>query len=156
MLGTVAGNIGETCTLAILLVGLYLIYRGYLRWQLPVTVLAAAALAAAILPVELSGHYRWFPALEIEQGRAVGLAYVLYHLTAGQLMLGAFLLAGDVIASPVRVLGQLIFAAGVGVLTIFMRPYGVLEGACSWSILIMNALVGPIDRRTKPTVPGIG
>ncbi|MFQ5429672.1 MAG: RnfABCDGE type electron transport complex subunit D [Phycisphaerae bacterium] len=156
VLGTVAGNIGETCTLAILLMGLYLIYRGYLRWQLPVAVLAAAALAASILPVELSGHYRWFPALEFEQGRAVGLAYVLYHLTAGQIMLGAFLLAGDVIASPVRVQGQLIFAAGIGVLTIFMRLYGVLEGECYWSILIMNALVGTIDRRTKRPILGFG
>ena len=155
VLGAVPGGIGETSTLVLIIVGLYLIYRGYLRWQLPAVMLASAAIAASILPVELHGDYRWFPVLEVEQDRAVGLAYVLYHLTAGQLMIGAFLLAGDVTASPMRVHGQLVFAVGIGVLTIFMRLYGVLSGECYWSILIMNALVGTIDRWMKRSVLGL-
>ena len=155
VLGRVPGGIGETSTLALIIVGLYLVYRGYLRWQLPTVMLASAAIAASILPVELHGDYRWFPVLEVEQNRAVGLAYVLYHLTAGQLMLGAFLLAGDVTASPMRIQGQLVFAVGIGVLTIFMRLYGVLSGECYWSILIMNALVGTIDRWMRRPVLGL-
>ncbi|HVP13298.1 MAG TPA: RnfABCDGE type electron transport complex subunit D [Phycisphaerae bacterium] len=156
--GLVPGGIGETCTLAVIVAGLYLIYRGYLRWQVPVAMLGSAALAAAILPVEMArgaGGYDWLPVLTVEQGRALGLAYVLYHLTAGQLMLGAFLLAGDMIASPMRVRGQAIFAAAVGVLTIFMRLYGILEGECYWAILIMNSFVAMIDRRTKRAVLGM-
>lgn len=155
LFGVVPGGIGETCGLALIVAGLFLIYRGYVRWQLPVTILVSAALAAAVLPVELGGDYRWFPALEVEQGRAVGLAYVLYHLTAGQLMLGAFLLAGDTVASPMRVHGQIVFGVGIGVLTIFMRLYGVLEGECYWSILILCALVGTIDRSMKRRVLGM-
>jgi Na+-transporting NADH:ubiquinone oxidoreductase subunit NqrB len=153
--GAVPGGIGETSTLVLIVVGLYLISRGYLRWQLPVVMLASAAVAASILPVELHDDYRWFPVLKTEQNHAVGLAYVLYHLTAGQLMLGAFLLAGDVTASPMRIQGQLVFAVGIGVLTIFMRLYGVLSGECYWSILIMNALVGTIDRWMRRPVLGL-
>ncbi|MFQ5411049.1 MAG: RnfABCDGE type electron transport complex subunit D [Phycisphaerae bacterium] len=155
VLGAVPGGIGETSAVALIVAGLFLIYRGYLRWQLPVTLLASAALTASILPVNLDGDYRWFPALVVERGHAVGLAYVCHHLTAGQLMLGAFLLAGDFIASPMRAQGQVLFAAGVGVLTIFMRLYGVLEGECYWSILMMNVLVGTIDRRMKRPVLGM-
>ncbi len=155
LFGVVPGGIGETCGLALIVAGLFLIYRGYVRWQLPVTILAAAALAAAVLPVEFEGSYHWFPALKVEQGRAVGLAYVLHHLTAGQLLLGAFLLAGDAVASPMRVHGQVVYGVGIGVLTIFMRLYGVLEGECYWSILILNALVGTIDRRMKRRVLGM-
>ncbi|MCG8408340.1 MAG: RnfABCDGE type electron transport complex subunit D [Phycisphaerales bacterium] len=153
--GLVPGGIGETCTLMLIIAGVFLIHRGYLRWQLPVTVLASAALAASIMPVNLGADYHWFPVLEVEQGRAVGLAYVFFHLTAGQLMLGAFLLAGDVVASPMRAHGQLVFGAGIGVLTIFMRLYGTLEGECYWAILIMNALVGTINRRMKRPVLGL-
>jgi electron transport complex protein RnfD len=154
--GTVPGGIGETCTLGLLVAGMYLIYRGYLRWQLPSALLATAALAAALLPIEAEGGgYRWFPVFAAEQGRAVGVSYVLYHLTAGQLMLGAFLLAGDMVSSPLRVPGQLLFGAGVGFLTIFMRLYGVLEGESYWSILIMNTLVGVIDRAWKRPVLGL-
>lgn len=156
--GTVPGGIGETSSLALIVVGLYLIYRGFLRWQLPVAVLASAAVAAAVLPIEVGGNdpgYCWLPILETEPGRAVGVAYVLYHLTAGQLMLGAFLLAGDMIATPQRTRGQWIFGAGIGLLTIFMRLYGVLEGECYWAILIMNALVPSIDSRMKRPVLGM-
>ena len=155
VLGAVPGGIGETSTLVLIIVGLYLIFKGYLRWQLPAVILVSAAIAASILPVEIHGDYRWFPVLEVEQNRAVGLAYVLYHLTAGQLMIGAFLLAGDVTASPMRIHGQLVFAVGIGVLTVFMRLYGVLSGECYWSILIMNALVGTIDRWMKRPVLGL-
>lgn len=159
VLGLVPGGLGETCSLALIIAGLYLIYRGYLRWQLPVAMLASAAVAASILPIELpaslGGGYDWFPVLEDQGGRAVGVGYVLYNLTSGQLLLGAFLLAGDMMATPMRARGQVIFAVGVGVLTIFMRLYGVLEGECYWSILIMNSLVGVINSRTKRPVLGM-
>lgn len=158
ILGVVPGGIGETCTLALIVAGLYLIYRGYLRWQLPVAMLAGAALAAAVLPVETAAEgrgYDWFPALAAEGGRAAGLAYVLYHLTSGQLMLGAFLLAGDMIASPMRARSQAVFGLAIGVLTIFMRLYGVIEGECYWSILIMNSFVAMIDRQMKRPVLGL-
>ncbi|OWY72366.1 hypothetical protein B7486_05450 [cyanobacterium TDX16] len=156
--GTIPGGIGETCVLALLVGGLYLIYRGFIRWQLPATMFAAAFLAAGLLPVEYGGAeggYDWFPIFAVENGRAVGLAYVMYHLTSGGLMLGAFLLAGDMVTTPMRASGQIIFAAGVGTLTIFMRLYGVAECACYWSILILNTLVMPIDRQMKRTVLGV-
>lgn len=153
--GVVPGGIGETCTVMIVVVGIYLIHRGFLRWQLPLTLLGSAALVVSILPVQTGDHYHWFPALEIEQGRAVGLSYVLYHLTSGQLVLTAFLLAGDVIASPMRAHGQVIYAAFIGAICIFMRLYGVLEGECYWSVLIMNMFVGTIDRHLRRPVLGM-
>lgn len=156
--GTVPGSIGGTCRLALIVAGLYLMYRGFLRWQMPVAMLAAAAIAAALLPVESGvqgAGWDWFPVFAVEEDRAVGVLYVLYHLTAGELMLGAFLLAGDMTTTPMRARGQLVFAAGVGVMTIFMRLYGVLEGECFWSILAMNTLTGVIDRRMKRPVLGM-
>jgi electron transport complex protein RnfD len=70
-------------------------------------------------------------------------------------MLGAFLLAGDMIATPMRARGQVIFALGAGVLTVFLRLYGPLEAACYWSILIMNWLVPSIDRRMRRPILGM-
>lgn len=153
--GTVPGGIGESCSIALIVVGLYLIYRGHLRWQVPVIVLAAAAVAATVLPIMVmptrgeETFARWFPGLSVEAGRPVGPLYVLYHLTSGQLLLGAFLLAGDLLASPLTSRGQALYAAGIGALTIFMRLYGVVEGECYWSILIMNTCIPAIDRRTR-------
>ncbi len=158
VLGTVPGGIGETCAIGLIVAGLYLIYRGHLRWQLPASILAAAALAAAVLPIQTpdpGGGYRWIPALAFEDDRHVGLAYVLYHLTSGQLMIGAFLLGGDMMLTPMRAKGQVVFGVGVGVLTIFLRLYGPLDGACYWAILAMNTLVPAIDRRLKRPIVGL-
>lgn len=153
--GIVPGGIGETCSLALIIAGLYLIYRGFLVWQLPVTLLLSVAVAAAVLPVHLQSGYDWFPVLQVENHRAVGLAYVFYHLTSGELMLCAFLIAGDMIATPKRVQGQMVFAAGVGVLTVFMRLYTSLDAECYWSVLIMNTMVSLIDQRMKRPVLGL-
>jgi Na+-translocating ferredoxin:NAD+ oxidoreductase subunit D len=157
LLGAVPGGIGESSTLAVMVAGLYLIYRGYLRWQLPVALLAGAAVAAAILPVAgyQSGGFRWLPLVAVENGRAVGVAYILYHLTSGQLMIGAFILAGDMITSPKRARAQIVFGAMIGAATIFMRLYGLPEGECYWAILGANSFVPFIDRQLKRPVLGI-
>lgn len=160
VLGTVPGGIGEPCTIALIVVGIYLVYRGDLRWQIPVVTVAAAAIAATMLPILFpsttgkAAGLRWMPGLIIEDGNPVGMLYVLYHLTGGQLLLGALLLAGDMLSRPLTARGQVVFAAGIGVLTIMMRLYGMAEGECYWSILIMNTFVGPIDRRTKRRMLG--
>lgn len=154
--GVVPGGIGETCAVGLIIVGLYLIHRGFLRWPLPLMIIGSAAIAFSILPVEIAKDYRWFPVLEVEQGSAVGLGYVFYHLTSGQLLLTAFLLAGDVTSSPLRVHGQVVYAAGIGVITVFMRLYGILEGECYWAVLIMNAFVPMIDRQIRRPVLGLG
>ena len=152
LLGLTPGGVGETCTICILVGGLYLIHRGYVRWQLPVSILAGAALTAAIFPVAGGeGALRmWFPGLALEHGQPVGMAYVLYHLTSGELMLGAFFVAGDMVCTPLRARGQVIFGFGVGVLTILLRMYGVIPGSCYWAILAMNVAVSTArDTRTE-------
>ncbi len=161
VLGTVPGGIGETSGIALIVVGLYLIYRGYLRWQIPVCGLLAAALMAAMLPIVVpltqthGMRTIWWPVSFLESSGAgpeahhVGVQYVLFQLTSGELLLCLFLLAGDFLARPMTARGQAIFAAGIGAITIFMRRYGPVECAGYWAVLIMNTLVPAIDRRTR-------
>lgn len=157
ILGAVPGAIGETTSLAIIVAGLYLIYRGHLRWQLPIAVIGGAALAVAIMPISIGVDkaYRWVPILVFEEGRAVGLAYTLFHLTAGQLLICAFLFGGEMLLSPLRARGQLLFGAGIGIITIFLRLYGPLDGEGYWAVLAMNTVVPMIDSRLKRPVLGI-
>jgi len=109
------------------------------------------------MPVSIGdgGAYRWVPALAFENGRAVGMAYVFYHLTAGQILIATFLLGGEMMLSPLRARGQIIFGAGIGALAIFLRLYGPLDGEAYWAVLAMNSLVPMIDRRLKRPILGI-
>ena len=170
VVGSTGGGLGETSVVAILLGGLYLIYRGYVRWQLPVSFLAAAAVSAAIwpMPIGSSGEWVWFPGFVgmFSEGTilgsslwwqeaAVGLTYVSFHLCSGGLMLAAFFLANDMATRPTRLGGQIIFGLGAGVLTIAARIHGGWQMAplgAYGALLVMNTFAPLIDwlTRVKP------
>lgn len=126
-LGNVAGSIGETSALAILVGAAYLLWRGHISWRIPVSFIGTVAVLAAVFGQD-----------------------PLFHVLAGGLLLGAFFMATDYVTSPVTPKGQIVFGVGCGVLTVFIRLYGGYpEGVC-YAILIMNAATALIDRYTAP------
>ena len=70
-------------------------------------------------------------------------------------MLGAFFMATGYVTSPVSHLGQAIYGAGCGLITVFIRYFGSYnEGVC-YAILIMNLTVWIIDKNIKPRRFGV-
>jgi len=138
-IGTRNGSLGETSTLLLLLGGLYLIWKGYVNWQVPVTMIATVALLTWIFGP--AGLFTGDP---------------VFHVMAGGLMLGAFFMATDMVTIPMTIKGQLIFAVGAGALTVLIRLVGGYpEGVC-YSLLLMNAVTPFIDRFCKPRIFGAG
>jgi electron transport complex protein RnfD len=122
-LGSVAGSLGETSALALLLGAAYLLCRKIIDWRIPLGYLGTVAL---------------FMFLTGED--------VAFHLLAGGLLLGAFFMATDYTTSPMARRGKWIFAIGCGILTSVIRLWGGYpEGVC-YAILIMNMFVPLIDR----------
>jgi electron transport complex protein RnfD len=163
--GSVGGGIGETCLPALLLGGLWLIYRGHARWQLPVSAIAAVAVLAAIWPIQLGAEPTqsnspaacWFPLLHTEGGLHVGVAVVLFHLTGGGLWLACLLIATDPVASPLTSRGQIIFGLALGtcIMVIRCNPwYPGLPGGEYWAVLGLSTLVPLIDRIAPRRVLG--
>ncbi len=130
-LGLHGGCLGETCALAILIGGLYLIVRKVISPVIPVTYLATAAALSALL------------------GRNP-----LVDLLSGGLMLGAFFMATDYTTSPLYWKGRIAFAIGCGVLTMVIREFGSLPEGVSYSIILMNILTPLIERAFKPKAFG--
>ncbi|MBO6204461.1 MAG: RnfABCDGE type electron transport complex subunit D [Selenomonas sp.] len=138
-IGTRNGSLGETSTLLLLLGGLYLIWKGYVNWQVPVTMIATVAILTWIFGP--AGLFTGDP---------------MFHVMAGGLMLGAFFMATDMVTIPMTIKGQLIFAVGAGALTVLIRLVGGYpEGVC-YSLLLMNAVTPLIDRFCKPRIFGAG
>ena len=138
-IGTRNGSLGETSTLLLLLGGLYLILKGYVNWQVPVTMIATVAILTWIFGP--AGLFTGDP---------------VFHVMAGGLMLGAFFMATDMVTIPMTIKGQLIFAVGAGALTVLIRLVGGYpEGVC-YSLLLMNAVTPLIDRFCKPRIFGAG
>jgi electron transport complex protein RnfD len=74
----------------------------------------------------------------------------IIHLLAGGAILGAFYMATDLVTSPVTKKGMVIFAIGIGVITVVIRLFGAYPEGISFAILIMNAFVPLINRYFKP------
>ncbi len=129
-MGNVGGSLGETCVPALVLGGLYLIWKKLIDWRIPVFYLATVAVLTGIYGAVM-GYPSTFP---------------LYHLFAGGLMIGAFFMATDWVTSPITKKGKIIYAIGLGVLTSLIRLRGsYTEGVC-YSILMMNMVTPMIDR----------
>ena len=156
--GNVGGNIGETSALLLLAGAVYLIARGWVRWQIPVAYLATVAVGALVLPLQVAADGQavlqagWHPIITAAPDLAA--RYLAYHLLGGGLMLGAFYMATDMVTTPITSRGMLIFGAGCGVLTILIRLYGGYPEAVCYSILLMNTTVPLIDRWTQPRIFG--
>jgi len=137
-LGSVSGSIGETSALAVLLGGLYLLYRGHIDWRIPGSFLGTVFILMAIAGA-IKGLGPWYP---------------FFHLCAGGLFLGAFFMATDWVTSPVTKSGRIIFGAGCGVLVVLIRLKGGYPEGVAYSILLMNVVTPLIDRYTRARVFG--
>lgn len=124
-LGNVGGCIGEVSALAILIGGLFLIWKKVISPIIPVTFIATVFVLGFI----------WG-----------GFDGALFHILAGGLMLGAFFCATDYVTSPTLPLGKVIFGIGCGLFTMLIRIFASYPEGVSFAILLMNILTPFIDK----------
>ena len=135
VLGQCGGTIGETCAIALIIGGVYLLYKHVISWKIPVIYIATVAILFGVI------------------GRH-GVRMPLQEIMAGGVMLGGIFMATDYASSPVTAKGQIIFAVGAGLITYLIRTFGGYPEGVSYSILIMNCAVPLIERFTEPTIFG--
>ncbi len=129
--GNIGGCIGEVSTFAILIGFIYLLVRKVITWRIPVIYVAIVYILSTLLGYD-----------------------GLYCILSGGLMLGAVFMATDYVTSPMSGRGQIIFAAGLGILTVVIRVFGKLPEGVSYSILIMNIVTPLIDKYVKNRIYG--
>ncbi len=124
-LGLRSGCIGETCTAAILLGGIYLISLKIINPVTPLVYIGTVAVCSFLCGND-----------------------VIMEIMSGGLMLGAFFMATDYATTPLTIKGKLIFALGCGIITFVIREFGSYPEGVSYAILIMNILTPQIDKIT--------
>ena len=129
LLGNHGGVLGETCAIALILGGVYLIVRRIADWRIPVSFIATAFLCFLLKD---------------------GAEVALYQILSGGLLLGAFFMATDYATSPITSAGRVIFGIGCGLLLFVIRAYASYPEGCSFAILFMNVCTPMIDRFTMP------
>jgi len=136
-LGNKAGALGTVCGLAVVIGGIFILFRGIIRWHIPVSFLFGIALFSGIFRTINPDIYP--PAI--------------FHLISGGVFLGAFFLAPEPVTSPVTPKGMLLFGFLAGVLTMIIRLWGAHPDGTFYAILIMNTAT-PLFNYLKPRAYG--
>ena len=133
LLGNYGGAIGETCTAALLLGGIYLLVRRVITWHIPVAFIGMVFVFSLFM--------EGFNAVE-----------ALSLIMSGGLFLGAFFMATDYTTSPPTPWGKIIFGIGAGLITCLIRYFGNYPEGVSFAILFMNILTPYICSWTRRKV----
>jgi electron transport complex protein RnfD len=137
LMGKQAGGIGATFGLGLIAGGVYLIARGFIRWEISLSFLAGV----------------FFTALIFNQFDSVRYAGPGFHLLTGYTLMGAFFLATEDSSSPVNFIPMLIYGAGGGILTVLIRNIGSYVDGVVFAILVMN-LANPLLDKIRPKAIG--
>ena len=132
--GATGGSLGEMSAVALIIGGLFLIIRKVITWHIPVIMIMTIAVMTGIFWMIDPQHY----------------ANPLIHVLSGGAILGAFFMATDLVTSPMTKKGMVIFAIGIGLITVVIRLFGAYPEGVSFAIIIMNAFVPLINTYFKP------
>lgn len=134
MFFNLGGSAGELSALALILGFIYLLCRRVIKATIPVTILGTVFVVSGIF---------WLADPE-------RFTNPVFNIFTGGLLLGSIFMATDYVTSPMTTKGQIIFAVGIGLITVFIRYFGSYPEGVSFAILIMNCAVPLLNKYCKP------
>jgi Na+-translocating ferredoxin:NAD+ oxidoreductase RnfD subunit len=150
VLGAQPGGIGMTSAIAIIVGGLFLLFRGLIDYRIPLLIVASAWIALLVLPIpwglQQPPAWHWLPGHLPHVGWAMGITLANYQLLASPLLFTAFFLAGSPTVRPLTRRGRAIYALLIGVLAAVLQMYvSVTLGSCL-AVLIVGAISPLLDK----------
>jgi Na+-translocating ferredoxin:NAD+ oxidoreductase subunit D len=133
LMGRQVGGIGATWGIGLIAGGIYLMLRGYIRWEISLSFLAGVAVTALCFS-KVNPVY----------------AGPGFHLLTGNILAGAFYLVTDDSSSPVNFIPMILYGAGAGMLAVLFRSLGVHLDGVVFAVLIAN-LVNPLLDKIRPS-----
>ena len=143
-LGNVGGTIGETSALALLIGGIYLIFKKIINPMVPLIYIGGVFLLYWIFGNSGASFFS-----------GEGLTIPTFQILSGGIFLAAFFMITDMTTTPITAKGQAIFAAGCALITYLIRRYGGYPEGASYAILLMNLGTPLIDKYVRPRVYGV-
>lgn len=127
----VAGAMGETCKIAVLIGLAFLLITHTISWRIPVFTIASTAAFSWILGFD-----------------------PLYAVLSGGILFAAVFMATDYATSPMSTPAQTIYAVGIGLITVIIRNYGAYPEGVTYAVLFMNIVAPLLDRCVPNKVYG--
>lgn len=131
--GNVAGSMGETSALLILIGGAYILIKKAASWRLAGSCLLGGVVVSGAL--NLAG--------------CTTVAPPMLNLLAGSFLFGAVFVVTEPISGAKTREGQWVYGFVIGGLTVILRGFSNFSCGMMFSVLIMNAFVPLLDRTVR-------
>ena len=136
-MGRQLGAIGSTFGIGLIIGGIYLIIRGFIRWEISLAFLAGVYITALLFNIADPDRF----------------ASPGFHVVTGFTLIGALFLATDDASSPVWFVPMLIYGAIGGIMTVLIRNIGAYVDGVILGILVAN-LISPLLDNIRPKALG--
>ncbi len=124
--GAYGGVLGETCSITLILGGIYLVATKTINAALPLSFIGTVAVMSLLFGQD-----------------------VIVQVFSGGLLLGAIFMATDYVTSPFTLHGKIVYGIGLGLITCLIRFWGNYTEGVSFALLIMNIVVPYINSLTR-------
>lgn len=127
------GWIGGFSSILVIAIGilLFVACRRYIKWRITLTYLVTTAVFSVVMGFIYGGDI---------------LLRTVFHLFMGSSIFMAFFMATDPATTPLTRLGQIVFGAGLAILTIIIQTYTGFFGGSILALVIMNLTTPLLDR----------
>ena len=136
-IGRQVGGLGTASGIAIVLGGVYLMIRGFIRWEICLSFIVGTFVTAMLFNMADPSRF----------------ASPIFHLVSGYTLFGAFFLASESSSSPVNFVPMLLFGTLGGVMTVLIRNIGIYVDGVIFAILLIN-LINPLVDKIRPKAIG--
>jgi Na+-transporting NADH:ubiquinone oxidoreductase subunit NqrB len=149
------GAMGTGCAIAVIMGGLFMLYRGVIDYRIPLLTVVAAYAALMILPVpiairQFSREWHWLAIHQPTVGPALAVTFANYEIMAGPLLFVAFFLATSPSVRPLTRRSRALYALLIGVIAAALQLYVSVSLGPYLALLAVGLISPMLDRWFKP------
>src|SRR4051812_24463910 len=151
IIGGAPGAIGASSAVAIIIGGLFLIYRGMIDYRVPLLTFLGAYAGLLVLPVPVVIHatertFRWLAIRDPSVGWPLALTFANYEVVASPLLFTAFFLATAPQVRPLARRARVIYAVLIGFSAAALQLYMSVAIGPYVALLLVSLLTPLLDR----------
>ena len=163
ILGGQPGPIGAASAIAVIVGGLFLLYRGVIDFRIPLLIFLSAFASLLILPIpaiikevtiggvgRTNTDWRWLAFRDRDIGAAKAFTFANYEIMAGPLLFMAFFLATAPAVRPMARRARVIYAVLIGLLAAILQLYLSVSFGPYLALLVVSLVTPTCDKLFHP------
>ncbi|MBV8781574.1 MAG: RnfABCDGE type electron transport complex subunit D, partial [Phycisphaerae bacterium] len=159
IIGGQPASIGCASAIAVIIGGLFLLYRGLIDYRIPLLIIAATLLSLLVLPIptmitQEAEQWHWVAMNVPDVGKALAITFADYEIMASPLLFMSFFLATAPSVRPMTRRARTLYALLIGIVAAIFQLYVSVAIGPYLALLAVSLATPTLDKlfASKPLV----